>query len=149
MGIEYSDVTNLSKNLQRASDYAPRIIDTWLHRQVGPALVKEMQLEAPVKTGKLRSEIRQIDAPRKVTVMPVGIDYNVYVVEGTRPHVIRAKRKKALAWDQHGKKMIRRQVNHPGTKPNPYMTDSAKVVMERLTPQLTGLTIKMLKTGNV
>lgn len=149
MSIEYSDVTKLSNNMQRAADYAPRIVDTWLHRQVGPALVKEMQAEAPVKTGHLRSQIRQIDSPRKVTVTPVGVEYNQYVVEGTRPHVIRARRGKALAWDQHGVKMIRRQVNHPGTQPNTYMTDSANKVMQQMTSQLTGLTIKMMKTGNV
>lgn len=149
MGIEYSEVAKLSNNMQRAADYAPRIVDTWLHRQVGPALVKEMQAEAPVKSGHLRSQIRQIDSPRKVTVMPVGVEYNQYVVQGTKPHVIRAKRSKALAWDQHGKKMVRRQVNHPGTKPNPYMTDSAKKVMDQYTAQLAGLTIKMMKTGNV
>ena len=147
MGLEYNDVTELSKNLQRAADYAPRVVDKWLHRVVGPALVDEMKMRAPVDSGHLKDEIVQTDAPRQVTVGPRGVDYNAFVVAGTRPHIIRSKKGKYLAFKVGGKMVYARQVNHPGTKPNPYMTESADAVMQRVTPQLTGLTVKVLKTG--
>jgi hypothetical protein len=43
--------------------------------------------------------------------------YNLAIEHGTRPHVIRARRAKALRFVWHGTVMFRRQVNHPGTKP--------------------------------
>ena len=149
MGLEYNDVTELSKNLQRAADYAPRVVDRWLHRSVGPALVDEMKMRAPVDTGHLKGEIVQEDAPRKVTVGPRGVDYNAFVVAGTRPHIIRSKKGKHLAFKMNGKMVYLSEVKHPGTKPNPYMKESADAVMQRLTPQLTGLTVKVLKTGDI
>lgn len=149
MPIEYSDVTRLSNNMQRAADYAPRVVDTWLHRMVGPALVQEMSQRAPYKTGNLRDHIRQVNLPRQVSVGPYGVSYNQYVVEGTSPHVIKPKKGKYLVFYINGRKVVARKVNHPGTKPNPYMTDAADAVMRRMIPQLTNLTVQVLRTGDV
>jgi hypothetical protein len=149
-GIEYSDVTELSKNLQRAADYAPRTVDTWLHRMVGPALVSEMQNRAPTKSGHLRNSIRQMDEPRKVTVGPFGVTYNQFIVEGTKPHLITPKKGDYLVFTgRNGRKVFVKQVQHPGTAPNPYMQLSAEAVMNRLLPRLTELTVRVMKTGNV
>jgi hypothetical protein len=43
-----------------------------------------------------------------------GVEYGEYLEEGTPPHIIRPKDKKALFWE--GAPHPVRQVNHPGTK---------------------------------
>lgn len=49
--------------------------------------------------------------------------------EGTRPHIITPKKSKALVFQSHGKIVYTKIVNHPGTKPNRYLTDSLRAVI--------------------
>jgi len=49
-----------------------------------------------------------------------GVFYGHFVRGGTRPHVIRPYRAKALRFEVGGRVVFAQQVNHPGTKPNPY-----------------------------
>lgn len=46
----------------------------------------------------------------------------VYVVRGTRPHMIYPRRAKRLRfyWDKKGRIVYAKQVSHPGTAPNPF-----------------------------
>lgn len=39
------------------------------------------------------------------------------IEHGARPHVIEARRRKALSFNVGGRQMFRRKVNHPGNKP--------------------------------
>lgn len=46
-------------------------------------------------------------------------DHAVFVDEGTKPHVIRARNASALAFPgKNGSTVFAREVNHPGTKPD-------------------------------
>lgn len=80
---------------------------------------------APVDTGRLRSSGR-MDI-RVTSVGPTGsvtfpVSYAQFVHEGTRAHVIRARRKKALRFTGRGGVVVfRRQVNHPGTRARPFL----------------------------
>lgn len=50
-----------------------------------------------------------------------GHFYGAFVRDGTRAHKIRARFKQFLHWtNDAGKDMFRKEVNHPGNKPNPY-----------------------------
>lgn len=51
-----------------------------------------------------------------VMYMAHGVKYGPYLEEGTPPHVIRAKNKKALYWRGAGHPV--KAVKHPGTKPH-------------------------------
>lgn len=44
-----------------------------------------------------------------------------YVLDGTRPHIIRARRAKYLRFEVGGQVMFRKMVRHPGTDPNDFM----------------------------
>lgn len=60
-------------------------------------------------------------------------DYALYVHEGTRPHVIMPKNKKALWW--MGARHPMRSVRHPGTAGNPFlprMVDAAMGNVNRI-----------------
>jgi hypothetical protein len=51
-----------------------------------------------------------------------GITYTGYEHDGTRPHVIRARRKKALRFMINGQVVFRTKVNHPGTTGTLFLT---------------------------
>jgi hypothetical protein len=99
--------------------------------------VARAKVLAPVDTGRLRASIR---VERRSTFglrqrWTVGSDvaYAPLVNDGTKPHVIRPKRahtlrrssrgivKPALRFKLNGKIVYFAKVNHPGTKPNPFL----------------------------
>lgn len=58
-----------------------------------------------------------------VVFVDLGVaPYGIYVHEGTKPHSIFPKRKKALRWAQGGGFIFSKDVLHPGTEPDPFMT---------------------------
>lgn len=87
---------------------------------------------APVDTGRLRSSGR-MDI-RMTSVGPSGsvtfpVSYAKYVHEGTRAHIIRASRKKALRFvGRGGAVVIRRQVRHPGTRARPFLEQALQEI---------------------
>ena len=72
-----------------------------------------------VKTGHLRRGITTDIGNMEVTVHTSNIKYARGVEEGTRPHVIRAKNKKALYWK--GAKHPVKSVRHPGSRAKPFL----------------------------
>lgn len=72
-----------------------------------------------VKTGHLRRGITTDVGNMEVTVHTSNIKYARGVEEGTRPHVIRAKNKKALYWK--GAKHPVKSVRHPGSRAKPFL----------------------------
>lgn len=50
--------------------------------------------------------------------------YGKYVHEGTRPHEIRPRRKKALRWATGGGFVFAKSVMHPGTKADPFLQNA-------------------------
>ena len=74
---------------------------------------------ASVKTGHLRRSISTKMGDMEATIHTSNLKYAPMVEFGTRPHMIRAKNKKALYWK--GAKHPVKQVNHPGSKAKPYL----------------------------
>ena len=72
-----------------------------------------------VKTGHLRRGITTDVGNMEVTVHTSNIKYARGVEEGTRPHTIKAKNKKALYWK--GAKHPVKSVRHPGSKAKPFL----------------------------
>ncbi len=79
------------------------------------------------RTGNLQDSIRAVTGiPTErggKAMFEAGAKYASFLEEGTRPHVIRPKNKKALAfyWENEGIDFVGPYVNHPGTDPMPYM----------------------------
>ena len=74
---------------------------------------------ASVKTGHLRRSISTKMGDMEATIHTSNLKYAPMVEFGTRPHIIRAKNKKALYWK--GAAHPVKQVNHPGSKAKPYL----------------------------
>jgi hypothetical protein len=65
-------------------------------------------------------------AATKVTV-GTTVPYAKYVTQGTRPHDIYPRDKQALFWA--GAAHPVRMVHHPGTKPNPFISDAEDAML--------------------
>lgn len=88
------------------------------------------------RPGTLRDSIvvRIVEGGKYATVAVGSEDPIAFLHhEGTPPHVIRARIKPMLVfyWPKVGQVVAFKQVNHPGTKPNRYLTDSLKVLNGR------------------
>lgn len=49
---------------------------------------------------------------------------------GTRPHIILPKRSSTLRFKSRGRIVYAKVVHHPGTKPNKYLTDNLRKVID-------------------
>lgn len=75
-----------------------------------------------VRTGRLRASVtHELDRDAQGLVARIGsnVSYARYVEEGTEPHRIVARRKKALHWPGAAHPVL--AVNHPGSRARPYL----------------------------
>jgi len=65
-----------------------------------------------------RTRVQRTRGARRLVITNVA-RHAAYLEYGTRPHIIRAKRGRSLSffWLRVSKRMVIRQVRHPGTKP--------------------------------
>lgn len=113
---------------------------------VGRPLLKTIQLKAVRygkqtvhrRTGNLGRSIRPGGLTDSYTIVEARAGYAAYEEFGTRPHTIRPRTKRVLAWPaagsarlsgslrRGGSLIFARKVNHPGTKPHPFLVPAAK-----------------------
>lgn len=86
------------------------------------------------KSGALKKSITKEKKSDKVYLVGVdadklksmtGTDYSPYVVNGTRPHTIKAKGKK-LKFMKNGSYVFVNEVRHPGSKANDFIGKAVK-----------------------
>lgn len=71
--------------------------------------------------GNLKSQITRKRIGHAHQRVVSGAGHSAHVEFGTAPHRITPNGKKALAFVAGGESVIVKGVNHPGTKPNPFM----------------------------
>lgn len=82
-------------------------------------LRNELVTKVPVDTGRLKNSIKtKFEGDDIIVEMN---DYALYVEYGTAPHIIRPKDKKSLRFKKDGKTIFAKEVNHPGTRPQPFI----------------------------
>lgn len=86
------------------------------------------------RTGATReSVVGQVRDTGKGATGTVDVGENAArLATGTVPHVIRARNAKALRFQMGGQTVFVRSVNHPGTKPDPYLDRAAEAAGEDL-----------------
>jgi HK97 gp10 family phage protein len=100
-------------------------------KRVAEQVQARAKVLAPVDTGRLRASIK---IQRKLTfrgptyTVYTNVKYAPYVEQGTRPHVIRPKTKKALKFKMGGRTVFATVVNHPGTRPQPFLGRAVREV---------------------
>lgn len=91
-------------------------------------------IDAPVDTGFLRAQHAINVTTLTTRVKGVVLNrakYAAAVHDGTGPHIIRARRKRALRFTVGGKVVFARSVRHPGTLGRPWLMDAAEKVATR------------------
>lgn len=123
--------------------YRP-VLDNLLNQRtgaVGRHLLKKAKVitaaaktQVGVDTGKLKKSIdTNFERTAVGPQVRIGSDVSYALIhhEGSRPHVIVAKPPKMLTFNGRGGKVIRtKSVNHPGTKPNRYLSDHLKLAID-------------------
>jgi hypothetical protein len=116
-------------------------VNAWAADQNGPvfdmldSLATEVQFGARRRvgfhTGRLHNSIRKqrrVGTTRHTVAVVAGLGrytpYLGYHMGGTPPHEIRPRRRKALRWIDAGGVRFATRVRHPGTAPNPFLTDA-------------------------
>lgn len=92
-------------------------------------VVMKLKQRVAVDTGQLRSSINYNISGNTAEIRMW--DYGKYVEFGTPPHIIRPKNAKALKFETNRKQRLSeggkpnevfaKQVNHPGTRPQPFI----------------------------
>jgi hypothetical protein len=123
--------------IQRGLDL--RVFGGEIKNDVVPGLVKTaadyaealMSAKAPVRSGRLLGSIRKIVSENEAIIGPT-VPYAVYVEYGTSPHEIRPVSASVLAFEVAGKMVFTPIVHHPGTKPNPFIRETAEAVRDQI-----------------
>lgn len=128
---------SLRKRLRAIKDVRPILRDIQL------TAVREAKLRVPRKTGRLGRSIGPGRlTPREATIEATAA-YAAYVEFGTRPHVIRPKRAKALRFAPKGQTRLSgapkagaqvifaKKVDHPGTKAQPFLLPAVREAASR------------------
>jgi hypothetical protein len=89
-------------------------------------VLNRARVGSPVRYGVLRASHRMTMRARRTFVagrVEVTAKYAQMVHDGTRPHVIRPRRKQALRflWKKKGRWVVFKKVNHPGTRGRPWL----------------------------
>lgn len=90
-----------------------------LTRELASIAAEYARENAPRRSGRLRRSIgvRRARGGYEVYMGGSEAPYAGYVEYGTRPHLIRARRARALRFELDGELVYVRYVRHPGTRP--------------------------------
>lgn len=120
ISVKIVGMDKLQARLNRAGQKMPGEIKTAMVASTD--LVKSRaRAKAPHVTGNLQRSIFTEVKPW-LGIIGVGASYGAGVEFGTKPHTITPTNKKALAFVSHGFGWIVKSVNHPGTRPKPFLT---------------------------
>lgn len=111
------DFARLAKAPAKALDVTAVQVEDYIQSQIGKH----------AKTGVLE---RSLGKKRIPGGWEIGHDSRVapyarFVHDGTKPHVIMARKKKSLRWAAGGKFFFAKRAKHPGTKPDKWMDRAA------------------------
>ncbi len=105
-------------------------------------VVTEAQIRVPDKTGILKQSIQALPPTGSFAsntlegVVAAGAPHALPVEDGTRPHVIRPRFRRALRFPMAGGKDgfgYAKKVNHPGTEPRPFLEPALDAKADEVT----------------
>ena len=100
--------------------------------KIGLKIVTAAKAQVGVKTGALRDSIHMrlrrgvLGGLRLEVGSPLS--YALMHHEGTRPHVILPQRRTVLRFTSQSRIVYSREVKHPGTRPNKYLSDNLYLI---------------------
>lgn len=92
--------------------------------------MNQATIDCPVDTGNLRSHhimrVKELGTQVRGSVIN-NAKYAAVVHDGSPPHTIRARRRKALRFTVGGETIFARSVRHPGAAPRPWLFKALRV----------------------
>lgn len=104
-------------------------INGWLGDTIGPAILHDAERLVRKRSGRLANSLTSEVHDKVLRVGSTDCNYSVYIEMGTAAHIITPSNKKALYWP--GARHPVAKVNHPGTRPYPYLRPA---LFQRRTP---------------
>ena len=104
--------------------------------KIADVTLVDLRFTAPVHTGLMRSTSFAVPSGGTEWKVVSPQPYSMFVHEGTRPHMIFPKGPGyplRFFWPKVGRMVAFMHVRHPGTKAQPFLTDSLHRAMKRLT----------------
>ena len=124
VSVQIKGVKELMARLEAIDDLGP------LMRDLALTAVSEQKHLSPVKTGNLRRSINLGRVTNTTAETIARAEYAAYVEYGTKPHEIRPRTSRVLAWKKGGKTIFARRVMHPGTRAQPFMIPGAQKAIQ-------------------
>ena len=120
---------SFSKNLR----FSTRLMDKQLNIAVAKSallITQAVKDKTPVKSGNLKKGIYPEFGNLRALIRPHNAPYALWVHDGTKPHIIRPRKKSALFWKgaKHPVKLVR----HPGTKAKPFMDEGLEASLPKI-----------------
>ncbi len=112
-----------------ARAHVDEAINAWLGETIGPAIRDDAVQYVHKRTGRLASSLISEVQNKVLRVGSTDCNYSTDVEMGTMPHFIFPNSKKALFWPGAAHPVA--YVNHPGTRPYPYLRPA---LFQRRTP---------------
>lgn len=110
-----------------------------LVQDIEPLVLTALGDEAPKRTGQYAAGIRSVQhgGQGHVTLEYQAVDpLSTWIIGGTAPHEIVPVNGRVLAFDPGGGLIFRSHVNHPGTRPNDFVTRAWESVRGDVTDRL-------------
>ena len=124
--VDYSDIQKFQVHIGKKLIQFPNEVREAIRKStlsIEEQAKSNLNKNGSVQTGHLRRSIS-----RKVYInegiVSANTKYAEGVEKGTKPHIIRAKKKKALYWQ--GANHPVKVVNHPGSRAKPYLIPALK-----------------------
>lgn len=144
MPIASADVSRLAEALRQTAQQADTTTRDVLI-QASNQIKAEMEVRAPVRTGKMRDSI-QIKVMSDRVIIGPNVEYAGYVEFGTEPHVIKPKTAGGvLAFRVGGKLVFARKVNHPGTQAQPFIVPAFMSWVDSLGEMVAEANVQVLQ----
>lgn len=119
-----------------------KAIRVW-ETEVSPAVLTEIRRRSPVSPtengGRLRDSISVSRRGRAGGIearFTSSVSYAKFVQDGTEPHVIEPRQALALHWTKNGSSVFASRVNHPGTRPNPFVRQAIQAMLPMMRQKL-------------
>lgn len=127
ISVEHSglDIHVFARNIDK------RLIQPLVERLASRA-EQIMREKAPVRTGVLRASIMKEVMDGGAVIRPT-VPYAVYAETGTSPHEIQPVHAKALRFEVAGRLVFATRVQHPGSRPQPFIRETVDQVVQEMT----------------
>lgn len=142
MTVQVKGKQELGARLKSMKYLPEKVLTAWQMRTVELAKRKVAR-----KTRILMNSIHKGTRTKTFAQVEASASYAAYVEFGTKPHIIKPKYAKVLAWNNQGSvgnrqtgsvrsgakpNVFARQVHHPGTKAQPFLLPSAKAAQDEV-----------------